>query len=239
MIDGAPIVAVATGLHGDSSNPKTGGMVQVWILPDAGVSPSQGFATDQDASVCGDCVHRGATDASGHRRGRVCYVNMFGPDSVWRTLQAGKYGDVTPREASEILAGRRVRLGAWGDPAAVPFDVMSTVVARAAGRTGYTHQWRVCDPRWAGLVMASADSVEDYRRARAIGYRAFVVMPAGTTELAGAIQCVEATRGTQCIDCLACDGTKNGTRPNAVSVWIHAHGIGAGMFNRQALQHAS
>jgi hypothetical protein len=56
-LDGAPIVAIATGLAEPSSNPKTGPMVQTWILR-ADSSPQEAQRTGADASVCGDCPLR-------------------------------------------------------------------------------------------------------------------------------------------------------------------------------------
>jgi len=56
-LDGAPIVAIATGLAAPSSNPKTGPMVQTWILR-ADVAPHEAQRDGRDASVCGDCPLR-------------------------------------------------------------------------------------------------------------------------------------------------------------------------------------
>ena len=229
VLDGAPIVVIATGLVNASENPKTGAMVQVWILR-SDVHPAVAKRTGEDSSICGDCVHRPYTDASGWHDG-TCYVSMNGPASVYRQYQAGKYGRVVPSEAREILAGRQVRLGAYGDPGAVPFDVLARCMELAHPKsTGYTHAWRRIDPRWAGLVMASCDSIDDYRAARSSGYRAFLVVPQGTGTVPGLIPCVETVTGRQCMDCGACNGTSRGERPNAVSVFIRAHGTQGARF---------
>src|SRR4029077_15915935 len=66
LLDGSPIVCVATGLCRRSKNPKTGKAVQTWVLADDGENPVQAWQSGGDASVCGDCPHRGAT----------CYVNV-------------------------------------------------------------------------------------------------------------------------------------------------------------------
>ena len=57
VIDGAPIVAIATGLKSPSSNDKTGTMVQVWILR-ADVAPHEAQKTGADESICGNCPMR-------------------------------------------------------------------------------------------------------------------------------------------------------------------------------------
>src|SRR4051794_22843892 len=94
MIDGAPIVAIATGLGKGSTNEKTGAMVQVWIIR-SDVDPITASRNGQDVSICGDCPHRGEADPSketGWARGRSCYVNLVqAPGSVFRSFRAGKY----------------------------------------------------------------------------------------------------------------------------------------------------
>jgi len=49
MIDGAPIVAIVTGLTRKSKNEKTGNMAQVFILR-ADMSPLQAIASGADGS---------------------------------------------------------------------------------------------------------------------------------------------------------------------------------------------
>ena len=50
-----------------SRNPKTGPMVQLWILR-ADVHPMEAISTGTDSSICGGCKHRGANG-----RERSCY----------------------------------------------------------------------------------------------------------------------------------------------------------------------
>src|SRR4029077_6672547 len=114
-----------------------------------------------------------------------------GPLGVWRAYRRGRYGDVQPHALqSDTLtllgAGRIVRLGTYGDPAAVPAYIWAQLTARATGRTGYTHQWRNINGRmpWAhvqalkSLCMASADTESDAAEAQSLGWRTFrVTMP--------------------------------------------------------------
>jgi hypothetical protein len=77
-------------------------------------------------------------------RERACYVEVAkAPGSIFRAFQRGRYPVLTtPLELETFGAGRMVRLGAYGDPYAVPFEVWAALLKRARGNTGYTHQWR-------------------------------------------------------------------------------------------------
>ena len=218
-LDGAPIVAIA--LTGKSTNKKTGAMVQTYIMR-ADVAPLDALASGDDASVCGDCKHRPIL-------GGACYVNVaHGPRSVYAAYARGRYpvaGDV-----AALGAGRAVRLGTYGDPAAVPVAVWQALTSGAALRTGYTHQWRHGDAL-QGLCMASADSADERQDATARGWRTFRVMLAGESLARGEFACPaseEAGRKTTCEKCGACSGASRGTRQ--ASVAIVAHGAKKGRF---------
>jgi hypothetical protein len=219
--DGAPLVVVVTW---NSSNRKTGNMAQTWILRQD-IRPTDAVKTRADESICGMCPHRGdvATGA-----GRSCYVNVGqAPQAVYRAYVEGKYPRMSPAEAGLRLAGRGVRLGAYGDPAMVPIEVWQDLTADAAMHTGYTHQWRTLDQAWAHFLMASADSVEDRRDARLSGWRSFFVAPRGAAVPDGAVLCMaERDKPRSCLDCGACAGTR-GRDSVAVDIFIEAHGSGA------------
>jgi hypothetical protein len=229
LIDGAPLVCIAVGLASKSTNRKTGGMLQTYILR-ADVSPVEAVKTGADASICGECPHRGNGDGSG----RTCYVNVGqGPGSVWRTYRAGKYPRAENRAAIfEAGRGRMVRLGTYGDPAAVPVHVWQALTHGATGWTGYTHQWRESiGAPLRGLCMASADSEQDAADAHAAGWRTFrVALPNAPERLAGEAICPaseEAGKKLTCATCGACNGA-NGRRGSIV---IQAHGGFAVMAN--------
>ena len=140
-------------------------MVQTYILR-ADMSPYEAVRTGADASICGDCRHRG--DGTGKERS--CYVTlMHGPRSVWGALSRGIYGRVKPSVAGLLFAGQMIRLGTYGDPAAVPLEVWNQLISMAEGWTGYTHQWRRLGRAWSRLLMASADTIEEMDRAHAAG----------------------------------------------------------------------
>jgi hypothetical protein len=230
LMDGAPIVVIATGLAKRSDNGKTGDMVQTWIIR-ADMSPADAIASRADSSICGTCIHRG-TGAPGSRS---CYVIIHqAPRSVYAAYKRGVYAKAKPSDIAAIGEGRMVRLGSYGDPAAAPIFMWQDLVSRAIGWTGYTHAWQ-SRPDLAPLVMASADSVADLTQAHAAGFRTFRVAPVAGAAITGAeVSCPaseEAGRKTDCASCRACMGTSAKAR---VSIVIAAHGNGANAVTRRA-----
>ena len=222
-IDGAPIMVVATGIKTSSRNAKTGNLIQTWILR-SDVKPTDATHTGADRSICGDCPHRGEI-VDGKNVNRSCYVTVFqAPLNIYNTTHRGKYERVSLDVARQHFAGRSVRLGAYGDPAAVPFEVWETVLKDAARGTGYTHQWKTCSPDFARYCMASADSPCEAIAAQAMGYRTFRVGTPAEKLARGEFLCPaskEAGQKVNCAACLACGGTSS---PNRSSVFIPAHG---------------
>jgi hypothetical protein len=221
LIDGAPVVVIVTGLREASSNNKTGAMLQTYVLR-ADRAPLAALKDGSDHSICGDCVHR-VVDGAGS-----CYVNVAqGPEAVYGAYVRGAYPDASPEEAAELCAGLLIRLGSYGDPAAVPAGVWETLICRAAGWTGYTHQWRRARVQvYRRFLMASADSEAQQRRAVAAGWRTFRVKQKDDPRLPGEIVCPaseEAGRKRTCETCGACDGAKDS--PRRVSVVIDVHGL--------------
>lgn len=195
----------------DSNNVKTGNMVQVWILA-RNTAPHIAVKTGEDSLVCGDCKHRGTS----------CYVVTFqGPRSVWAAYHRGAYAKLTDYS---VFAGRMVRLGAYGDPAFIPRDVLRRIVSHADGHTGYTHQWTRA-PWLKPFVMASVDSLDELQVARDAGWRTFRV-DVGEGRQVGEILCPaseEAGKRTTCERCGLCNGARDGVK----SIYIPAHGRGA------------
>lgn len=226
LINGAPIVVVAVYPKG-KANAKTGGMVQTYILPDSGLHIMDIVRRGLDVSVCGGCPHRYDYDENGLaiKGTRTCYVNLGqGVRMVLQSVQRGKYASIAndPLAMAEIGRGRMVRLGTWGDPAAVPVEVWTAVLSEALGHTGYTHQWRserLASPL-KGLVMASCETAADVARANSKGFSGtFRVLPVGQSVAPSGL-CPASAEGGKvalCVDCGRCDG-KGG------NVEIVAHG---------------
>jgi hypothetical protein len=233
LIDGQPIVAIATGLANKSSNDKTGAMVQTWILR-ADISPTEALNTGDDTSICGACPHRGTIE-NGRNVNRACYVTVWqAPLVVWKAhTQRGIYPTAEVDQLGALFAGRTIRLGSYGDPAAVPQHVWEALVSQANGHTGYTHQWNVKGAdgkrKFVGLrslVMASADSHQEMVLANSLGFRTFRVtgQDSRADKVANEVICPaskEMDYKTNCQACKACGGTTAKAKANIV---ITVHG---------------
>lgn len=223
-LDGGPIVAALTF---DSKNRKTGPMVQAWVLR-SDVTPRLALARGLDRSICGDCVHRSDGDGI---TGRSCYVKtQLGPTTIFDKLTAGAYAEPSLEEASAVLAGAQLRLCAYGDPVAVPFEVWRALLVTVSGFTSYTHQWRTCDQRFRLFTMASVESPCEVDQAHRLGWRTFRTRLHSEPVRADEIVCPasdEAGHRTTCDACGLCVGRR---RNGARSIAIIAHGQTARFF---------
>jgi hypothetical protein len=152
---------------------------------------------------------------------RTCYVNWFrAPQNIWKGLHSAQ--EWTPEQLGTFLAGQHVRLGAYGDPAAVPMGVWLDVVAQVAGWTGYTHAWRECDRSLRALLMASVDTRREQETAAGAGWRTFRVR--GRTEALAPdeVTCpasAEAGHAATCESCGLCRGLAKPSK--SVSILVH------------------
>lgn len=222
LIDGAPIVVIATV---KSRNTKTGDMVQTWILRQD-IAPMTALMSGEDYSICGDCQHRPSL-------GGACYVDVSrAPSQVFKAFLRGAYPDISnnPAAVRAIGRNRKVRIGAYGDPMAVPASVFETLCADAAGRTGYSHQWHneSIDPdqrtRIMRLCMASVDNEAEFAQARALGYRTFRVRKPNQDTLPGEVICPASDEGGNKTECIRCCGCSGNERPRAATFVIIVHG---------------
>jgi hypothetical protein len=243
MLDGAPIIVIAVTKSG---NGKTGDMVQTYILRED-IDPREASKTGQDFSICGKCIHRGTPSDDVARKlakGRTCYVRIGqGPLIVWRKYKRGGYRVASGVAAiAAIGAGRMVRLGTYGDPAAVPAYVWRAILSRAVGHTGYSHQMDQAGAQFdAETMMVSADSLDHAKAAWHRGARTFRVVSRNDWSLNGRqaldkteVLCPaskEAGYKSTCNDCGLCSGTSS---KSTRSVAIVAHGASANMIARVA-----
>ena len=222
LIDGEPIVVVAVW---GSKNSKTGDMLQTYILRED-IDPLTASKLGEDFSICGNCAFKGTPTLDPDKKQaeeRTCYVVLGqGPLVVWKGLLRGIYPERTkPHERRAIGKGRMVRIGTYGDGAAVEFEVWRDLIQDAQGHTAYSHNGG--DPEF---YMQSADSLADARSAWASGYRTFrVVADASHLVRSHEILC-PSDRGVQCVDCRLCGGSSK----QAKSIAIVVHGNGAKHF---------
>jgi hypothetical protein len=225
----AEIVVVATTA---TDNRKTGPMLQTWILR-TDRHPVQAVKDGSDRAICGDCSFRGSDEET-----RLCYVQVaFAPGAVYRALQKGEYEDWTGRP-QQVLAGQLVRVGAYGDPAAVPFLWWRDNLMHAKGHTAYTHQWRTCDQRFQEIAMASVESVEEQIQAQARGWRTYRVRRNDEKLSLNEITCPasdEAGHRTTCARCLLCDGA-HWRHDRRKSIAIQVHGTELPFYDRQQMR---
>ena len=222
LYENQDIVCLATGFKSSSQNDKTGGMIQTWIIYKH-AKPSDALKMGMDFTVCGNCLHRG----NGEGKKRTCYVNLGqGPRAAFDAWQRGRYAKLDENNI-KWFAGRKVRLGSYGDPAFVPVKIWRKVLQYAENsHTGYTHQWKV-SPQLKDLCMASVDTFEEAMQAWEQGWRTFRLT--NGDKQSNEITCpasAEMGKRTTCENCGLCAGASK----KAKSITIAPHGIGAGHF---------
>jgi hypothetical protein len=225
-IDGRPIVVIINKIDSNSANDKTGALVQSFILR-SDIPPLEAINTGADKSICGDCEHR---PLLAKKTGRApCYVAVWqAPRSVYAAYKAGRYERATPAQLRAILKGRKLRIGTYGDGAAAPVELWEELTAETAGHTGYSHQWKRPDfdhVRWAPLVMASADTLDDAALANLYGMRVFRVSVGIDPQPAEAVcpASAEAGKRTTCEKCMLCGGTTKAAKDIVIADHATGH----------------
>mgnify|MGYP003109667424 FL=1 len=233
LLTGEPVRVVVSGYVIPSENTKMGygaeslqdhqQYIQIWIFTDtADFRP-------MDRAICGDCGQRtykgksapflwedGAElmeDVQG-----ACYVRWSeGPRAAFEA--SNRNGELTLEAGSQLLADRLVRIGAAGDPAAVPAHVWHTLLKGCKSFTAYTHQWN--RPEFQALkafCMASTDSRAEEKLALAMGWSCFTAD--GNGDSMGK-ECLNNSHNLSCAECRACDGMHRRSKPVAYKVAIH------------------
>ncbi|MDY6902754.1 MAG: hypothetical protein SWZ49_32485, partial [Cyanobacteriota bacterium] len=171
LIDGSPIVLILTGFVNHTSNRKTGYLLQSWIIKQ-NILPTEAAKKGFDKAICGDCPMKLSRLGS-------CYVNLAVTNNIYRKYETGAYPYFSKNEI-EVLKRYRypIRIGSYGDPIAVPFDVWEPIISASGKHTGYTHQWfrNDCDLRWQKYLMASVQSESEARIAQNKGWRTYRIM---------------------------------------------------------------
>ena len=228
LIDGKPIVVIAID---SARNTKTGRMVQTYILR-ADIDPREANKTGADFSICGTCPHRGTPTNDPDKaqaENRSCYVLLGqGVLIAYRAMLRGVYPEISGHKAiASVGRGKLVRLGTYGDPAAVPSYIWESLISEAEAHTAYSHQSGMRKAQFKpSYMMESVDSLSQAKRAWRAGRRTFRVVSNVSDIVKGAeILCPaskEAGRRVTCSQCKLCGGSLIGAK----SVAIPAHGSG-------------
>ena len=134
LFTGTHIAVYLTGYKKPSANTKTGPVAQSWILS-LRDTPTKVVAAGTDSDICGRCIHRQSP--------RTCYVSVFrAPQQVYHAHRK-QYPDTDIPKINPYI--KSLRIGAYGDPASVPFEVWRDLTGMFKSWTGYTHAWRSCD----------------------------------------------------------------------------------------------
>lgn len=216
-INGEPIAAVMVY---DSGNKKTGDIPQVWLFQ-PGVHPYQARVGGSDVAVCGGCILA---------KNRGCYVQWTTLKAVTESYSKGNYGDIDhARWWFRRNSPNAVRIGAYGDPVAVPLEVWERLAELPPRPTilGYTQMWR--SPLAKGyqkFCMASTKSPQEYADAKRLGWRSYrVALPQDTTLAQGQQWCPETLSDEDtCKGCRMCSGGVDGP-----DIMVELHGAGATM----------
>ena len=184
-------------------------MIVVAIVPTE--AAKRGF----DKGICGDCPLKLSQTGS-------CYVNMLPVNNIYRKYATGSYPKFS---ANEIEVVKRyqypIRIGSYGDPTAVPFDVWEPIISASGRYTGYTHQFHKCDSRWKQYLMASVQSESEARIAQSQGWRSFRIIAPDAPLSENEILCSHTQDDRiQCETCLLCDGASS--KPNIAD---RVHGL--------------
>jgi len=177
LIDGKRIMVVANGVYKTSKNSKTGDMIQTYILR-RDIHPMLARRMGEDYSICGNCMHREQS---------TCYVNLaHGPIKVFYAYLDNRYKKFEPEDI-ELFRDKNIRIGSYGDPAAVPYKVWKNICKVTKSFTGYTHQWSNCNQKLKKLCMASVDTIEnytqEYHKAQSMGWRTFRIRESESNHL--------------------------------------------------------
>ncbi len=104
LLDGRPIVVIINKINTASANDKTGALVQSFIIR-SDVDPVTALKTGDDASICGDCIHRPITAKESGQA--PCYVNVGRSVlAVYKAHLRGRYAKIDTETLARELTGK-------------------------------------------------------------------------------------------------------------------------------------
>jgi hypothetical protein len=217
LIDGKPIVVIAIN---KSKNSKTGNVVQTYILR-SDIDPLTANRTGEDYSICGECTLKGIPNSKkkGLATSRACYVQIGqAPMAIYTAYKKGSYRDASSKAGRNAIgSGRVVRIGSYGDGAAVPQEVWDQLVEEATSHTAYTHNHG--NPEF---YMKSVESLQEAEWNWDNGYRTFRIIRDKSEIVSNKEVLCPSDKGVTCNDCRLCGGSAI----KAKSIAIQVHGAG-------------
>lgn len=200
-----------------SGNRKIGNAIQIWIVP-RNETVTESRRNGSDAKI--QC--KGCPLASNHG----CYVGSYYVDAIQKAAWAGKKPIAKNRQQIiDLVKGRFVRFGAYGNPSLIPLSLVKLIADNASGWTGYFHDWQLMSfdkaKAYGRYFMASCEP-GNVDQALSMGLRVFATRPQSDPVPDGLVDC-PSSRGVQCADCKLCSGTSK--RARSVSIPVHGYQV--------------
>ena len=233
---GAQVMALLTL---NSENAKLGREFQTWHLR-ADMHPTDARRGGAgDGPICGEGKRGCPFRAQAGQKLGACYPDGRGLVSLWSSYKRGNYPDVRAM-AADIMPGTwpearkletalnvlgtlpdGIRLGAYGDPAAMPFEIAEQMTNISLGHTGYTHQAsrKFFDKRFLTLCQVSADTPKQALKFQAMGAKTFRVALEGDALMDNEIECLSDSKNINCLDCGLCNGIKQNIAITVHGTW--------------------
>jgi hypothetical protein len=149
-------------------------------------------------------------------------VNLIPWNNVYNNYKEGKIPYVTESILERAKEKQqKLRITAYGDPSAVPYEVWENLLQYFTHHTGYTHQWRNLDERWSRFLIASCETPIHVVEATALGWSTFRVRTPDAPMLSAERQCPNITNPSiQCSNCRLCSGSNN-EKTRHISIEVH------------------
>jgi len=210
IVDYPAFYAVFSCVHKTSTNSKTGDMIQTYFISKTRINEPKVFGSKcNSCPIVNECYV--SRDKLAVRRALKRLINGLSTSYQWSTLD----------QVLELIKGRKLRFGTYGDPSAIPLQDVAKIASVLTGWTGYTHYWKEIDQGYSAYYMASVESLEGELLASTLGYRFFRVLlkKDSILESMNSIECPNSTRGITCAQCGLCKGASS----RAKSIYIHEH----------------
>lgn len=205
----------------ETSNSKTGDLIQNNLIPFEWINSEAKISTLSDKTVCFDCKHSKAEDATCYVRKGNSEMGLSSKVRSLRKIGLDNIPELSPELEADLLDaidGRGVRFGSYGEPILLGHELVDKISKRAKFWTGYTHQWHK-NPWAKDYFMASVETTLVDKAAKNMGWRTFFVGDSVGSENVTCPASKEAGNKATCETCKLCMGTQS----KAKSVKILKH----------------